>query len=87
MSAARDEYLKALYALSKSDPAVWATFVEALKVYTLDELERITTSSVENAPIAIGFGRRVKEFRDDCVDIETIIDKYRKQAERKAQTT
>ena len=77
-SDARDEYLKALYALSKSDPSVWATFVETFKAYTIYELEKITTSSVDNAPIAIGFGRKMKELRDDCINIETIMDKYRK---------
>ena len=80
MSSERDEYLKALYALSKSDPSTWATFVEAFKTYTVTELEKITTSSVENAPIAIGFGRKMKELRDDFVDIEKIADKLRKQA-------
>jgi hypothetical protein len=77
-SEARDEYLKALYALSKSDPDAWATYVVAFKAYTADELERITTSSVDHAPIAIGFGRRMKELRDDCIDIEKTMDKYRK---------
>lgn len=77
-SAARDEYLKALYALSKVDPSVWASFVEALKAYTVDELERVITASVDNAPVAIGSGRRMKEIRDDCIDIEKIMDKYRK---------
>jgi hypothetical protein len=81
-SEARDEYLKALYALSKSDPNTWATFVEAFKAYTADELERITTSTVEAAPIAIGFGRRMKELRDDCMNIEKIMDKYREQSKR-----
>jgi hypothetical protein len=76
-SEARDEYLKALYALSKSDPDAWATYVEAFKAYTADELEWITTATVEVAPIAIGFGRRMKELRDDCVSIEKIMDKYR----------
>jgi hypothetical protein len=79
-SEARDEYLKALYVLSKSDPNAWATYVEAFKAYTADELERITTSSVEAAPIAIGFGRRMKELRDDCIDIEKTMDKYRRQS-------
>lgn len=78
MSEGRDEYLKALYALSKSDPNVWATFVEAFKAYTADELERITNANIEAAPIAIGFGRRMKELRDDCINIESIMDKYRK---------
>jgi hypothetical protein len=78
-SAARDEYLKALYALSKSDPSAWATYVEAFKAYTAEELERITTATVETSPIAIGFGRRMKELRDDCIDIEKTMEKYRKQ--------
>jgi hypothetical protein len=80
-SEARDEYLKALYALSKSDPSAWATYVESFKAYTADELERITTASVEHAPIAIGFGRKMKELRDDCVDIEKTMDKYRRQSQ------
>jgi hypothetical protein len=82
---ARDEYLKALYALSKSDPNTWATFVEAFKAYTAEELERITTAAVDVAPVAIGFGRRMKELRDDCVDIEKIMDKYRKQSQRQVE--
>jgi hypothetical protein len=82
MSGARDEYIKALYALSKSDPNAWATYVEAFKAYTADELERITIASVEHAPIAIGFGRKMKELRDDCIDIEKIMDKYRKSQDR-----
>ena len=74
----RDEYIRALHDLSKSDPARWATFVEAFKAYTIDELERITTSNVDNAPIAIGFGRKMKELRDDFIGIETLMAKIRK---------
>lgn len=74
----RDEYIRALYDLSKSDPAKWATFLEAFKAYTMDELERITTSNVDNAPIAIGFGRKMKELRDDFIDVQVLMDKIRK---------
>ena len=74
----RDEYIRALHDLSKSDPARWATFLEAFKAYTIDELERITTSNVDNAPIAIGFGRKMKELRDDFVGIQALMDKIRK---------
>jgi hypothetical protein len=84
-SEARDEYLKALYALSKSDPNTWANFLEAFKAYTADELERITSANVDAAPIAIGFGRRMKELRDDCIDIEKTMEKYRKQSQSKGQ--
>jgi hypothetical protein len=78
MSEIRDEYIRALFDVSKADPARWATFVEAFKAYTIDELERITTSNVENAPIAIGFGRKMKELRDDFIDIEGLAEKLRK---------
>jgi hypothetical protein len=74
----RDEYIRALFDLSKVDPAKWATFVEAFKAYTVHELERITTSPVEAAAIAIGYGRRMKEQRDDFINIESLMDKIRK---------
>ena len=74
----RDEYIRALFDLSKVDPAKWATFVEAFKAYTVTELERITTSTVENAPIAVGFGRKMKELRDDFVGIEALMGKIKK---------
>ena len=78
MDNEREEYIRTLYELSKTDPAKWATFVEAVKAYTAAELERITTSTVEAAAIAIGYGRKMKELRDDCVNIEKIADKLRK---------
>lgn len=78
MSDVRDEYIRALFDLSKADPAKWATFIEAFKAYTIDELERITTSNVDSAPIAIGFGRKMKELRDDFIGIETLMAKIRK---------
>ena len=78
MAEVRDEYIKALFELSKGDPAKWATFVEAFKAYTVFELEKITTAHVENAAIAIGYGRKMKEQRDDFTDIETLAEKIRK---------
>jgi hypothetical protein len=74
----RDEYIRALFDLSKVDPAKWATFVEAFKAYTVAELERITTSTAENAPFAVGFGRKMKELRDDFIGIQALMDKIRK---------
>jgi len=74
----RNEYIRATFDLSKVDPAKWATFVEAFRAYTVAELERITTSTVENAPIAVGFGRKMKELRDDFIGIEALMDKIRK---------
>ena len=78
MAEARDEYLLALYDLSKGDPARWATFVEAFKTYTAYELERITTASPDNALIAVGFGRKMKELRDDFVGVEVLAGKVKK---------
>lgn len=77
MAGVRDDYIRATFELSKSDPARWATFVEAFKAYTMYELERITTSAPEHALIAIGFGRRMKELRDDFIDIEKSAAKIR----------
>ena len=74
----RNNYIVALYSVAKADPAKWATFVEAFKVYTAYELERITSSTPENAGIAIGFGRKMKELRDDFIDIEGLMNKLRK---------
>jgi hypothetical protein len=78
MAEVRDEYIRALFDLSKVDPAKWATFVESFKAYTISELERITTSTPDNAMIAIGFGRKMKEQRDDFIGIETLMGKIRK---------
>ena len=78
MADVRNEYIRATFDLSKVDPAKWATFVEAFRAYTVAELERITTSTVENAPIAVGFGRKMKELRDDFIGIEALMDKIRK---------
>jgi hypothetical protein len=78
MSDVRDAYIKALFELSKTDPAKWATFVEAFKVLTVSELERMTTSPADVAQIAIGMGRRMRELRDEFVGIEAIASKLRK---------
>ena len=78
MTEVRDEYITALFELCKADPAKWATFVETFKAYTIEELERITTSPVQAAAIAIGYGRRMKEQRDDFIQIETLMNKIRK---------
>jgi hypothetical protein len=77
-SEARDEYIVALHALSKVSPDAWATFVEAFKVYTAYELEKITTAAPEHAPIAVGFGRKMKELRDDIVGIEQLAQKIKR---------
>jgi|HubBroStandDraft_5_1064220.scaffolds.fasta_scaffold792918_2 hypothetical protein len=77
-SLERNNYIVALYAVAKTDPAKWANFVEAFRAYTIYELERITSATQDTAGIAIGFGRKMKEQRDDFNDIESLMDKIRK---------
>jgi hypothetical protein len=74
----REEYLRSLYDLSKVDPAKWATFVEAFRAYTMVELEKGLSTPIGLAATFIGDARRMKEQRDDFINIETIMDKLRK---------
>lgn len=74
----RDEYIRALHDLSKSDPARWATFVEAFKAYTMAELEKGLSVPIELAGVFVGNARKMKELRDDFVGIQALMDKIRK---------
>lgn len=78
MSEVRDEYIRALHDLSKSDPARWATFVEAFKAYSASEFEKMTAATPDNASMAIGYGRKMKEQRDEIIGIEALMNKLRK---------
>lgn len=78
MSEVRDEYIRSLFDLSKTDPAKWATFVEAFKAYTVYELERALSAPTSEAAMGVGMGRRMKDLRDDFVGIETLMSKLRR---------
>jgi hypothetical protein len=78
MAGVRDEYIRALFDLSKVDPAKWATFIEAFKAYTSYELERALSGPSGEAKTSLGMSRRIKELRDDCINIELLMDKIRK---------
>lgn len=78
MSEARNEYIRALYDLSKGDPSRWATFVEAFKVFTIYELERSLTAPSAEAQVNLGMMRRMRELRDDFVGIEALASKIKK---------
>jgi hypothetical protein len=78
MSEVRDEYIRALFDLSKADPARWATFVEAFKAYTMSELEKGLTVQIELAGVFVGSSRKMKELRDDFIGIEGLAEKLRK---------
>ena len=75
MADARDEYLRALFSVSKADPAKWATFVEAFKAYTIYELERNLSAPTSEAQLGVGMGRRMKELRDDFIGIDGLMSK------------
>lgn len=78
MSEARDDYIRAVYSLSKSDPNAWATFVEAFKAYVLYEYERGLSTSPTEVQITVGMGRRMRDLRDDFVHIEALAAKIKK---------
>ena len=78
MSEVRDQYLLALHALSKADPAKWATFVEAFKVLVMVECERALSMPSNDALVGVGMGRRLRDLRDDFVHIDMLVNKLRK---------
>ena len=78
MADVRDEYLRALYSLSKVDAGKWATFVEAFKALTFSEYERALSMSAGDTQIAVGMGRRMRDLRDDFLHIDTLADKIRR---------
>lgn len=78
MAEVREEYLRALYDVSKADPSKWATFVEAFKMLVSYEQEKALSAPTTDALIAVGSGRRMRDLKDDFVHIETIIAKLKK---------
>jgi hypothetical protein len=78
MPKARDDYLRAMFKLSRVGPGEWATFVEAFKVYAAEEMERTFTVASDDALMGIGFGRRMREMRNDIVGIESIPESLKK---------
>jgi hypothetical protein len=81
---ARDDYLKALYTVSKTTPPeVWVNFVNALTTYTWDQMEKVVISVPTNeALVAIGMVRHMREFRDEVKDIEATVRKMDKERNR-----
>ena len=73
--SARDDFIRATYILAKSNPQAWASFIEAFKAYTWEELEKGLTSPTNDAYISLGMGRRMRNLRDDFVGIEGLMDK------------
>lgn len=78
MSEVRDEYLRALFDVSKADPAKWATFVEAFKNFTAYELERSLTTPAADVAMAFGYGRCITQLRNDFINIEGLANKLKR---------
>jgi hypothetical protein len=77
-SEVRDEYLRALFELSKADASKWATFVEAFKTFTVYEYERALSAPTGETYIMVGMNRRMRDLRDDFIHIENLASKLRK---------
>lgn len=66
----RQTYFRAAYVVAKNSPAAWADFIEALKLYTMHELERSMGAPISEAQAVLGMNRRLIEMRDDFINIE-----------------
>jgi hypothetical protein len=77
-SEARDDFIRATFTLSKTDPLAWGNFIEAFKAYTADELERGLSAPSSEAAGSLGQGRRMKSLRDDFIGIQGLMDKIKK---------
>ena len=74
----REDYLRALHSLSKVDASKWATFVDAMKMLAVSEYERALSMPTNDALIAVGMNRRIRDLRDDCVHIDSLVSKLYK---------
>ena len=80
MVEVRDAYLKALFEVSKADPAKWATFVETFKAYTDYELDRMLAGATAETLLNVGMGRRMRDLREDFKNIDLLTQKLRKSS-------
>lgn len=81
---AREEYLRSLYAVSKTTPPeVWVKFKEALSVYVSDQIEKVIGSAPSaDIQIAVGYVRYMREFRDEVKNIDEHMKKMDKEKQR-----
>lgn len=78
MSETRDEYIRALFELSKADASKWATFIAAFTGFAVYEFERSMTAPSSEAQVSLGMNRRMRELRDDFIHIEALAAKLKK---------
>jgi hypothetical protein len=75
---AREGFIRATFALAKSQPAVWAEFYQMFNAYTVSELERATGTTTADMAVSLGMSRRMVDLRNDFRDIEEIFAKVYK---------
>jgi hypothetical protein len=82
----RDDFVRATWLLSKSNPQAWDAFVQAFRSLYWSELERNLTAPTDQAAMAQGMGRRMCELKDDFDTIDDLMkklqDKEKKERER-----
>ena len=78
MSEARNEYIRTLFTLSKSDPAAWENFLVAYSNYVTAELERSLSIPLGEAQMALGMARQLVALRNDFRDIQQLMLKVKK---------
>ena len=75
MNEVRNEYIRTLFTLSKSDPAAWENFVVAYRNYAQYEIERALSVPLSEAQMALGMCRKMIELRNDFRDIQMTMQK------------
>jgi hypothetical protein len=72
MAGERDEYLRATYRLSKVDTMAWSRFMQAFARFATEEIEKCMTAPPDSAEMAIGMARKLRDIRNDIVNIDNI---------------
>ena len=75
MSEARNEFIRATFQLSKSNPKEWIEFYDAFNAYAVSELDRATMTSTDDMAISLGMSRRMVQLRNDFREIEFLAKK------------
>jgi hypothetical protein len=78
MSNVREEYLRALHDVSKTDPHKWETFLEAFKALVNEEYEKSLSTPSSEALLSIGSNRRLRDIKYDFMHIDNIWAKLKK---------
>jgi uncharacterized membrane protein YadS len=80
VNEARNEFIRATFTLSKSDPAAWENFLVAFNALTVEELELSTGSAVDATTIAVvmGMNRRMVTLRNDFRTIQALMEKIKR---------